>query len=80
VQDAVNRLAKAGQALDSDDFSTASSVLGSGTEATWVSNVDNALTKVKHKFSLCGYARPAYPCPSVEKLYTASVQLVDERI
>ncbi|GAQ82589.1 hypothetical protein KFL_001160230 [Klebsormidium nitens] len=49
VQDAVNRLAKAGQAIDSDDFETASSVLGSSSDVTWVANVDGALAKFGSK-------------------------------
>lgn len=53
----MNRLAKAGQAIDNEDFETASSVLGNSSDISWVSNVDGALAKVERRSltKLCGF-------------------------
>ncbi|XP_068648006.1 thylakoid lumenal 16.5 kDa protein, chloroplastic-like [Aristolochia californica] len=46
LQDLVYKLSKVGQAIDSNDLSTASSVLGSNTDADWIQNVNSAFTKL----------------------------------
>ncbi|XP_068652937.1 thylakoid lumenal 16.5 kDa protein, chloroplastic-like [Aristolochia californica] len=46
LQNLVYKLSKVGQAIDSNDFSTASSVLVPKTEAGWIQNVNSAFTKL----------------------------------
>ena len=40
------KLSKVGQAIDNNDFSTASSVLGGSNDADWVRNANLAFNKV----------------------------------
>lgn len=42
----MNRLSKAGQAIESNDLRTASSVLGASTDTDWVQKANIALNKV----------------------------------
>lgn len=56
LQDLVYKLSKVGQAIEKNDLSAASSVLGQNTDADWVQKVNSALNKVvffpfKHIFS-----------------------------
>lgn len=46
LQDLVYKLSKVGQAIEKDDLSVASSVLGPSTKADWVQNVNSAFTKL----------------------------------
>ncbi|XP_024020866.1 thylakoid lumenal 16.5 kDa protein, chloroplastic [Morus notabilis] len=46
LQDLVYKLSKVGQAIDNNDLSTASSVLGGSTDSDWVKNVNVAFTKL----------------------------------
>ncbi|KAG9455775.1 hypothetical protein H6P81_000283 [Aristolochia fimbriata] len=46
LQDLVYKLSKVGQAIDSNDLSTAGSVLGSNSSADWIQNVNSAFTKL----------------------------------
>lgn len=46
LQEVVYKLSKVGQAIDNNDFSTASSVLGSSSDADWVQNANLAFNKV----------------------------------
>lgn len=46
LQEVVYKLSKIGQAIDNNDLSAASSVLGGSTESDWVKNANIAFTKV----------------------------------
>lgn len=46
LQEVVYKLSKVGQAIDSNDFSTASSVLGGSSNADWVRNANLAFNKL----------------------------------
>ncbi|KAF9679780.1 hypothetical protein SADUNF_Sadunf06G0050700 [Salix dunnii] len=46
LQDLVYRLSKVGQAIDKNDLSTASSVLGGSTDTDWVQKANIAFTKL----------------------------------
>lgn len=46
LQDLVYKLSKVGQAIDNNDLSTASSVLGGSTNIDWIKNANVAFTKV----------------------------------
>ncbi|KAJ0090514.1 hypothetical protein Patl1_13071 [Pistacia atlantica] len=46
LQDLVYKLSKVGQAIDNNDLSTASSVLGRSSDTDWVQKVNSALTKL----------------------------------
>lgn len=46
LQELVYKLSKVGQAIENNDLSAASSVLGPSTDADWVQNVKSAFTKV----------------------------------
>jgi hypothetical protein len=46
LQDLVYKLSKVGQAIDKNDLSTASSVLGGSTDTDWVRKANIAFTKV----------------------------------
>ncbi|XP_022143243.1 thylakoid lumenal 16.5 kDa protein, chloroplastic [Momordica charantia] len=46
LQEVVYKLSKVGQAIDNNDFSTASSVLGGSSDADWVRNANSAFNKL----------------------------------
>lgn len=46
LQELVYKLSKVGQAIEKNDLSAASSVLGPNTNSEWVQNVNRAFTKV----------------------------------
>ncbi|KAG0454827.1 hypothetical protein HPP92_024119 [Vanilla planifolia] len=46
LQELVYRLSKVGRAIENNDFSSASAVLGPSSEADWVQNVNFAFTKL----------------------------------
>lgn len=46
LQELVYKLSKVGQAIDNNDLSAASSVLGGSTNADWVKKANKAFTKV----------------------------------
>lgn len=46
LQDLVYKLSEVGQAIDKNDLSAASSVLGGTTETEWVKKANAAFTKV----------------------------------
>lgn len=46
LQELVFKLSKVGQAIENNDLSAASSVLGPNAKSDWVRNVNVALTKV----------------------------------
>lgn len=46
LQEVVYKLSKVGQAIDNNDFSTASSILGPNTSTDWIQNANVAFTKV----------------------------------
>lgn len=46
LQDLVYKLSKVGQAIEKNDLSAASSVLGQNTDADWLQKVNSALNKV----------------------------------
>lgn len=46
LQELVYKLSKVGQAIDNNDLSAASSVLGGSTDADWVKKANKAFTKV----------------------------------
>lgn len=48
LQDVVNKLSKVGQAIENNDLSTASSVLGGSTNTDWVQKANIAFDKVKN--------------------------------
>lgn len=51
----VYKLIKVGQAIDNNDLSTASSVLGGSIDTDWIKNVNVAFTKVtlNHNIFTC---------------------------
>lgn len=49
LQDVVYKLSEIGQAIDNNDLSTASSVLGGSTDTEWVKNANVAFNKVTNK-------------------------------
>lgn len=65
LQDVVYKLSKIGEALEKNDISTATSVLGSSKDTEWLKNVNSALSKVlKFDFFcslMCSVASPSYP-------------------
>ncbi|XP_051152330.1 thylakoid lumenal 16.5 kDa protein, chloroplastic [Andrographis paniculata] len=48
LQDLVYKLSKIGQAIEKNDLSTASSVLGSSSDAEWVKKVNAAMNKLSY--------------------------------
>lgn len=46
IQNAIYELSKAGQALDGNDFSGASKVLGQSLDVAWIADAKTALSKV----------------------------------